>query len=79
MLCFAAVEDGMPEPMSVPEAELRRALVDAGWRVTGMEVTIYWGVASVMAGFLAQFGLTPPTDEHDRIHVPVWKVEADRV
>ncbi|MFD6424614.1 class I SAM-dependent methyltransferase [Streptomyces sp. NPDC060198] len=78
MLCFAAVPGGMPEPLSVKEETVRQVLGEAGWRVTELEQTIYWGVAEVTLGFLAKTGTQVEIDDQGRTQLPVWSVLAER-
>ncbi|WEH39153.1 class I SAM-dependent methyltransferase [Streptomyces sp. NBC_01218] len=78
MLCFAAVPGGMPEPLSVKEETVREVLGAAGWKVTELERTVYWGVAEVTLGFLAKTGTQVEIDEQGRTQLPVWSVLAER-
>ncbi len=78
MLCFAAVPGGMPEPLSVKEETVRQVLDAAGWTVTELRRTIYWGVAEVTLGFLAKTGTKVEIDAQGRTQLPVWSVLAER-
>ncbi|MEV1065375.1 class I SAM-dependent methyltransferase [Streptomyces sp. NPDC050263] len=78
MLCFAAVPGGMPEPLSVPQETVRQVLEEAGWSVTELRRTVYWGVAEVTLGFLAKTGTQVEIDDRGRTQLPVWSVLAER-
>ncbi|WP_329302352.1 class I SAM-dependent methyltransferase [Streptomyces sp. NBC_00659] len=79
MLCFAAVPGGMPEPLSVPEETVRQVLEEAGWSVTELRRTTYWGVAEVTLGFLAKTGTQVEIDDQGRTQLPVWSILAERI
>lgn len=78
MLCFAAVPGGMPEPLSVPEQTVRQVLTEAGWVVTELRQTVYWGVAEATRSFLAKAGARVEVDAEGRTQLPVWSVLAER-
>jgi SAM-dependent methyltransferase len=78
MLCFAAVPGGMPEPLSVTEQEVRQILTDAGWTVTELRPSVYWGVAEATRTFLAKAGVQVEIDDRGHTHLPVWSVLAER-
>lgn len=78
MLCFAAVPGGMPEPLSVPEETVRQVLTEAGWKVTELTRTVYWGVAEATRTFLAKTGTQVEIDAQGRTQLPVWSVLAER-
>ena len=78
MLCFANVPNGMPEPLSVSEKTVREVLAEAGWRVTELQQSIYWGVAEVTLEFLAKTGTKVEIDDRGRTHLPVWSVLAEK-
>lgn len=79
MLCFAAVPGGMPEPLSVREEAVHEVLGEAGWKVTELRSSIYWGVAAVTRAFLARSGAQVEVDAQGRTQLPVWSVLAERV
>lgn len=78
LLCFADVPGGMPAPLSVSAEQLRSGLTEAGWHVSLLDQTVYWGVASAVTGFLRKFNVRPHVDEKGRTHLPVWRVHAER-
>jgi SAM-dependent methyltransferase len=79
MLCFAEVPGGMPAPLSVSESSVRTVLETAGWSVTDLRQTVYWGVAAATKAFLDKVGARVEIDEKGRTQLPVWMIRADRL
>ncbi|RFU86790.1 class I SAM-dependent methyltransferase [Streptomyces triticagri] len=78
MLSFAAVPGGMPAPLSVSEDDIRTDLDEAGWRVTELTQTVYWGVAASIEEFIRKTGARIAVDDSGRTQLPVWSVQAQR-
>jgi SAM-dependent methyltransferase len=78
LLCFAAVPGGMPEGLAVTEETARETLTAAGWTITDLSLTTFAGSPDSVAGFLAKVGSRPELDAEGRLHLPVWRIEADR-
>ena len=79
LLCFAAVPGGMPAGLAVSEETARDTLAAAGWAITDLRLTTFAGSAAAVAGFLDKVGSRPELDAEGRLHLPVWRIEADRV
>lgn len=78
MLCFADVPGGMPAPLAVSEASVRDILGAAGWIITDLRQSVYWGVAAATRTFMERVGSQPIVDDRGHTHLPVWAVQADR-